>query len=318
MISLSQLTSYGCSMRPSSDTSPLGGSIDLTTRVEFFDLDVNDYVQLVSESSSEDVLVQVYGRTAEGVITNVTLTANGRNPVLSTIVFERLMMVEKIGSASLPIAVERKTPVFQGAAAGGGVSEITLPASASSSDGAYNGMLVRLTSGTGAGQIARILGYVGSTRVAMVDARWSTPPTNLTGFRISSGILLRSITQRVRRPFWNAICGFKGDLDRYFYDKVFLRNDNDTDTLSSAQVLESWNPSGLIQFQLDSAVDASLSTVNRRTAPSLPTFDRSPKQVPGLNLNPLSAIGVWLELRLPAGYPPVKSSYGISLTGTTV
>lgn len=318
MISLSQLTSYGCSMRPSNDTGPLGGSIDLTTRVEFFDLDVNDYVQLVGESTSEDVLVQVHGRTADGQVTSVQLAANGRSPVLSSVVFERLMMVEKVGTAPLPIAVERKTPTLQGAASGGGVSDITLPASASSSDGAYNGMLIRLISGPGAGQVARILSYVGSTRVATVDARWLTPPTNLTGFRISSGVLLRSITQRVRRPFWNVICGFKGDLDRYFYDKVFIRNDNDTDTLSNAQVLESWNPTGLIQFQLDSAVDASLSTVNRRTAPSLPTFDRSPKQVPGLNLNPLSAIGVWLELRLPAGYPPVKSSYGISLTGTTV
>lgn len=42
----------------------------------------------------------------------------------------------------------------------------TLPSSASSTDGAYNGMTVFVTGGTGAGQSAVIAGYVGSTKVA--------------------------------------------------------------------------------------------------------------------------------------------------------
>lgn len=317
MIDVSELNAYGSVARPTGDNSTVGGAIDPSTKLEFADLDVNDYIQLVGESVSEDVVVLITGRMPNGLLYTETLTCAGRNIVLGTTVFERLMKIEKIGSAPLPIAVERKTPALIGAAAGGGVSTITLPSTASSSDSAYAGMLVRLTSGPGSGQVARILSYVGSTRTASVDARWTTPPTNLTGFRISAGSLLRSITSRVVRPFWNTICDVRGGAEKVYYDKIFLKNDNDLSPLVNALVLESSNPSGIISFAVDAALDGSMTSVNRRTAPTGLTFSRAPKEVPGLDLPPNSSIGVWLELRLPAGYPPIKTTYGLSLTGST-
>lgn len=316
MIEVFELCAYGSLQRPTTDASLTGGGIDVGTRVEFADLDVNDFVQVVGESLTDVTQVRVTGRLASGMIESETLTTSGRTPVQSVNVYERLMKIEKLDTAPLPIAVERKTAALTGAATGGGVSEITLPVSASSADGAYAGMLIRLTSGTGAGQIARILSYIGSTRTASIDARWSTPPTNATGFRISSGALLRSVVTRVVRPFWNVIADLRGGVERRFYEKIFLRNVSD-ENLDDSFVAESYNPLGVIHFSLDAALDDTSSSANRRTAPSGLVFNRIPKQVPGLRITPLSAIGVWLEFRLPAGQPPVKTSYGISLAGTT-
>lgn len=64
-----------------------------------------------------------------------------------------------------------------GVAQGGAAGNVQLPASASSVDGAYEGALVVITGGTGAGQ-ARSRGatYTGATRTFSVDPNWSTTP----------------------------------------------------------------------------------------------------------------------------------------------
>ena len=64
----------------------------------------------------------------------------------------------------------------------GGASTITLDASASATDDFYNGCLVKIVAGTGAGQRRWISDYVGSTKVATVDSAWVTNPDNTSKF----------------------------------------------------------------------------------------------------------------------------------------
>lgn len=71
-----------------------------------------------------------------------------------------------------------------GTAQAGGASTITLAAGESGTDDAYNGMTVEITGGTGSGQVRHITDYVGSTKVATVDAAWSANPDNTSTYKI--------------------------------------------------------------------------------------------------------------------------------------
>lgn len=87
------------------------------------------------------------------------------------------------GIAGLLTDIGEQTRVFTAQA--GGASTITLDASASAVDDFYNGALVVILDGTGdtvpvAERTRRITDYVGSTKVATVDAAWGTQPDNTT------------------------------------------------------------------------------------------------------------------------------------------
>lgn len=76
-----------------------------------------------------------------------------------------------------------------GTAQAGGASTITLAAGASASNGQYADLFVRITGGTGSGQIKRILSYVGSTKVATIEGSWSTNPDNTSTYSIEKSKL---------------------------------------------------------------------------------------------------------------------------------
>lgn len=63
-----------------------------------------------------------------------------------------------------------------GQAQGGAAAAITLASTASDQDGAYTGMVVMITAGTGVGQSAAITAYAGGTRVASVGSAWTVVP----------------------------------------------------------------------------------------------------------------------------------------------
>jgi hypothetical protein len=74
-----------------------------------------------------------------------------------------------------------RNSVNEGLAQGGSTTTITLNASASASDDAYNGQLVFIRSGTGQDQVGLVEDYVGSTKVATIRTRsatgqWATVP----------------------------------------------------------------------------------------------------------------------------------------------
>lgn len=103
------------------------------------------------------------GSEFQVVLTGATIDGKSVNAVLAT------------------FSVQRKSgmkPVV-GTAQGGAAGYIDLPTSASSTDGAYNGAVVTITGGTGAGQ-SRYRGatYTGATRRFTVDPNWDVTPDN--------------------------------------------------------------------------------------------------------------------------------------------
>lgn len=75
----------------------------------------------------------------------------------------------------------------------GAAGTITLDASASSVDDRYNGCLVAIISGTGAGQVRLITDYVGSTKVASVTPNFDTAPGATSIFTIYPAGYLQGI-----------------------------------------------------------------------------------------------------------------------------
>ncbi len=71
----------------------------------------------------------------------------------------------------------------RGTAQAGAGTTITLAATASATDDAYNGHIVVLVSGTGAPAARAITDYTGSTRVATV-ATWNTNPDATSVYRL--------------------------------------------------------------------------------------------------------------------------------------
>jgi hypothetical protein len=81
-------------------------------------------------------------------------------------------------------------------------STATLDSGASSSNDYYNGGLLAIVEGTGAGQTRRITDYVGSTKVATLDEDWITTPTGSSKYRILSNA----------SPHFDAVAGVETGL----------------------------------------------------------------------------------------------------------
>jgi hypothetical protein len=78
----------------------------------------------------------------------------------------------------------------------GASTTITLDTGATATDAIYNGNIVSIIAGTGAGQNRVITGYVGSTRVATVDSAWAVTPDATSVFALfPQGIIGLSSTQ---------------------------------------------------------------------------------------------------------------------------
>jgi hypothetical protein len=78
-----------------------------------------------------------------------------------------------------------------GTAQAGGAATITLAAGASAVDNVYVGLQVRITAGTGSGQAATIVGYNGTSKVAVVSTNWATPPNGTSTYSVDPGVTYR-------------------------------------------------------------------------------------------------------------------------------
>lgn len=86
-----------------------------------------------------------------------------------------------------------------GTAQAGSATTITLAAGASAVDNFYLGMIIDTTGGTGSGQQAMIVGYVGSTKVATIIAKtasgqWGVTPDATTTYAIRANVQYRPIS----------------------------------------------------------------------------------------------------------------------------
>lgn len=87
----------------------------------------------------------------------------------------------------LVIPIIRLPTLRSGTAQAGGASTITLDSGASAKDNAYVGMYVQCSNNSPAnvqGQTRKIISYVGSTKVATVEAAWGTNPSSATTYLI--------------------------------------------------------------------------------------------------------------------------------------
>lgn len=74
-------------------------------------------------------------------------------------------------------------------ATAGGADTITLGATASAVDDAYNSLTITIDSGTGAGQSRVVKDYVGATKVATVTEGWTTPPDATSVYSIAQQVV---------------------------------------------------------------------------------------------------------------------------------
>lgn len=64
----------------------------------------------------------------------------------------------------------------------GAAGSVTLDSGASATDNIYNGLIVMITSGTGAGQARLVTGYTGASKVATTGPNWTTNPDSTSVF----------------------------------------------------------------------------------------------------------------------------------------
>lgn len=81
-----------------------------------------------------------------------------------------------------------------GTAQAGAAGTVTLAAGASAVDDFYNGGYVTLTGGTGSGQSALILDYVGATKVATIGPAWTINPDATSVYSIAANAAYNPIT----------------------------------------------------------------------------------------------------------------------------
>ncbi len=82
-----------------------------------------------------------------------------------------------------------------GTAAAGSASTITLAIGASAVDNAYRPLRIRLTGGTGSGQVRVITNYVGATKIATVTPAWVTPPDATSLYSIDAQAAYHPISE---------------------------------------------------------------------------------------------------------------------------
>lgn len=102
-----------------------------------------------------------------------------------------------------------------------------------------------------------------------------------------------------------------------YFAKFFWKNTNATNALLSAAVSESADPAAVITHGLATAVNDSGTTTNRQTTPAGVTIDGTSKNVPGTDLAPTAAIGVWLQMSLATNNAPIRNTYTSQIAGST-
>ena len=319
---------HGCANMPQDDVSTVGGSVDTSIKIPFINVPSAMQVQIVSSNAAdvaEDVII-TYRNTA-GVLLAETINLNGQTPVGSVETdVKTLLKAVKQASTVGKVAVEGVTATRTGTAVGGAartssqMAYITLDSGASGSDDTYNGQVLRLTSGVGAGQIAEILKYRGSDKRAWVRGDWSVVPTSSSVFRICPGMVFdRNPVQIMTVQDFLYDISSDPTVAKDYYVKLAMVNHHATLALTGAIILETDDPSGIVEFGLAATLDDSGTSTNRLTTPGGITFNSSSKPVANSgNHSPGSAQGIWIHLPLVAGAAALSTYYQPRETGASV
>jgi hypothetical protein len=267
-----QIVLYGSANMPEADGATIGGALDLTKRAAFADLTSTGTVDVVSSSASDTaVKVQISGRDSTGTVqTPAAVTLTGTTLIANAFggqSFQRLLAGVITGGAiaglSNPggtaavgdVAVIQHTRTLSGHTAQAGsanTSGVTPPLfKLQSGDGATVGALsyaglgfiIRITGGTGAGQLRMIAAQYASgaygADVVAVNRDWGTVPDATSTYDIAPGFLfdiLPNPVTAIARLFATAASDVPGGSTRHFYEKIFAVNTNTTTSLQGANI----------------------------------------------------------------------------------
>lgn len=367
-VTINQINFYGSASMPEADGATTGGALDLTKKIAFFDLPSTMAVDIVSSSASDTATkVQIMGRDSTGtIVTPTSATLTGTTLIASAFsgqTFQRLLAgvitggsVAGLGSPGGTTAVgdigvlghTRLISAHTAQAGSASTSGVTPPIfKLQSGDGAtigattYNGLglVIRITGGTGSGQMRTIAapyssGAYGADIVA-VSRDWGTVPDATSTYDIAYGVVFDILPNPVTsftRLFATATANVVGGATILFYEKVFALNTNTTTALLAAQIevlSESPSlPSGvLLDMGLTTGLNDTATVANRQTAPSNPasfttqplavSIPASPGSLPNGNAA-ADAQAVWLRLTVPAGSATYEGAVNLQVTGSTV
>jgi len=362
----SDIIVYGSVNMPEADSAITGGAVDFTRRVAFYDIAPAGNLDAISSSASDTATkITYFGRDSAGIIQSQTLSLNGQTWVAGSQPLERLLYAAVSGAtANGPVANPGGTaPVGDVALA---ARVCVLPSDSVTSDatvrtaqsGSANhsgttpalfklqsgdgstvspGQIIWTKSGTSANQLRQIIATSGyGSDVVAVSGDWSTVPDNTTTYKILQGMIFEispnPITSVIRLFSMSAADAPSG-IQRIYYEKVFIVNNNSSTALTGAQIqVASETPSlpsgATLDLALATALNDSTSIVNRQTMPAsgISSFVTQPAlvMVPGAGNLPSGAApnlagaqGVWLRLTLPAGAAAYKGSADLRTQGTT-
>lgn len=267
-----QIVLYGSANMPEADSVTVGGAIDLTKRVAFFDVPAAGAFDVVSSSASDTLTkVQVTGRDSTGTVqTPAAVTLTGTTLIASTFggqSFERLLsgvitggaigsLVNPGGTAAVgdvAVLAHTRTISAHTAQAGSANTSGTTPPlfKLQAGDGAtigaltYNGLglIIRITGGTGANQLRYIIAPYASgtygTDVVAVNRDWSVVPDATSTYDIAPGFLFDispNAVTAITRVFATSQADVPGGSSRTFYEKIFALNTNATTALTAANL----------------------------------------------------------------------------------
>lgn len=327
----SDIVAYGSANMQDTDSGTQGGAISTAKRLVFEDIAPSGNIEVVSSSASDTTqTVTTTGRDAGGNIISEGKVLTGVTPVAMTVetTWERFLKAIKSATSVGDVAVMAVTNQATGTAQGGAaqttsaMANIQLAAAAVSSDGEFDNFVIRITGGTGANQIRRIINTINATDTVEVNEDWDVLVDATSVYEIAEGVVFEKgpneVTE-IRRPFYDAQAEAPGGSARDYYEKIFLRNNHATLALTNATVAEQADPSGNIDFGLPATLGDTATSTDRRTAPGGITFNNTTKNVANSQSHTaLAAQGVWIHLNLPAGAAAAKSSYTLRESGNTV
>lgn len=373
-VTANQVVAYGCVQMPEADSATTGGAVDFTKRVMFSDLPYvglsgptnTDTLDLVGAAAGDTgVKVQVSGRDSTGIIqTPAIQLLNGTNVIanaFSAQAFQRLECGVITGGAISNLTNPGGTAATSDVAAMshkriisnhqcGGSSINTNGSnpplfSLFAGDGtAVNaavyqglGVIIRINSGPGAGQLRMVVVPYGGTAsygtdLVAINRDWTVVPGTASTYDLAYGFLWDFAPNSVlalTRMFTNTSSDTLGGVQRIYYDKCFLVNTNGSTTLANATVKIASEIPGLpIGAALDLATGSGLNDTttiaNRQTAPANTggfIVQPSPITVPTGNLPggnaAAGAVACWFRLTLNPGAAAYQGVADLQTNGNT-
>jgi hypothetical protein len=374
------IITYGSADMPEADGATVGGACDFTKRVSFYDISPAGALDVVSSSASDTATkIQVMGRDSTGTSqTPAAITLTGTTVIANAFggqSFERLLAGVITGGAVAGLAnpggtaavgdvavlahtrtITAHTAQLGSANTSGSTPPVMkLQAGDGATIGALTfgglGLVIRITGGTGVGQLRMITAQYSATGAyggaafgadfVAINRDWSTIPDGTSTYDIAPGLLFdispNPVTAIVRM-FATATADVPGGSTRTFYEKVFAVNTNTVTALQSATLQIASNspalPAGAaLDLALCKALNDTATVANRQTLPangdttalsfvaqpSAINVIASPGSLPvsaGAG-NASNAQGLWLKLTLPAGSAAYKGASDLRVSGST-